>query len=187
MTLAAQLEAILFFKAEPLTTKELAALVEKTVEEIDTTLGELSATLSGRGIVLVRNGDEVMLETAPEAAELIKTLVKETLSRDLGKAALEVLSLVLYRGPVSKSEIDYVRGVNSSFILRNLMIRGLVERAETTGKQRSFQYKPTFELLAHLGVKNVEELPEYTEVQVELAKVADTVTEKTDSAPETHE
>lgn len=173
MTLAAQLEAILFFKAEPLTVKELAALLEKTTEEVAAALDELSGQLSGRGVVLVRNGDEVMLETAPEAAELIKALVKDTLSRDLGKAGLEVLSLVLYRGPVSKHDIDYVRGVNSSFILRNLMIRGLVERVEASGKQRGFLYKPTFDLLSHLGVKNVSDLPEYAEVQAELTKIAE--------------
>lgn len=179
MTLAAQLEAILFFKAEPLTVQELATVLEKTSEEVNAALTELDEQLSGRGVVLVRNGDEVMLETAPEAAELVKALVKESLSRELGKAGLEVLSLVLYRGPVSKHDIDYVRGVNSSFILRNLMVRGLVERVEAAGKQRGFLYKPTFDLLSHLGIKTVHDLPEYDEVQAELGKVAEALAEKT--------
>ena len=72
---------------------------------------------------------------------------------------LEVLAIVLYKGPLSKIEIDYVRGVNSVFTLRNLLVRGLVERAAIKNSG-GFIYRPTFQLLQFLGVKSLEELPE---------------------------
>jgi len=109
-----------------------------------------------------------MLGTAPEMGELIEALIKEELSKDLGKAGLETLSIVLYRGPISRSKIDYIRGVSSTFILRNLLVRGLVERVSNPDDQRSFLYKPTFELLSYLGISRIEDLPEYDAVKQEL-------------------
>jgi segregation and condensation protein B len=89
-------------------------------------------------------------------------------------AGLETLSIVLYLGPVSRSEIDYIRGVNSNFILRNLLMRGLVERIEHETDKRSLKYRPTFELLSFLGIGSVEELPEYetTRAEIEARKEA---------------
>ena len=81
---------------------------------------------------------------------------------------METLSIVLYRGPVRKSEIDYIRGVNSATILRNLLVRGLVERKTDENNQRSFFYLPTFELLSYLGISELKELPEYEQTQKEI-------------------
>lgn len=163
LSLSARIEAILFFKTEPVTKGDLVRLLSVTPEEVEKGLNELDTHLEGRGVVLVRNEDAYILQTAPAASKIIEDIAKEELSRDLGKASLEVLSLVLYRGPISKSDIDYIRGVNSSFIIRNLMVRGLIERDEKSGG-RSFVYKPTFELLSHLGIKNITELPEYSDI-----------------------
>jgi hypothetical protein len=103
-----------------------------------------------------------------EASSLIKDLTKEELTRDLGKAGLETLSIVLYQGPISRREIDYVRGVNSNFILRNLLVRGLVEKIENPKDQRSFLYRPSFDLLSYLGISRTDDLPEYANVKKEL-------------------
>lgn len=168
LSLEAQIEAALFFKAEPLTTKKLALLLGVDEQKIEESLNKFEENLSGRGIVLVRKNKEVMLETAAEASPIIESLVKEELSKDIGKAGLEVVSIVLYRGPVTKRDIDYIRGVNSSLVLRNLLIRGLVERSENRGARGSFIYQPTFTLLSHLGLKNIEELPEYDIVKKEI-------------------
>ena len=84
---------------------------------------QLEQDLKGRGLSLVRTDDEVMLGTAKEFSGLIEDLAKEELSRDLGKAGLETLSIVLYLGPITRADIDYIRGVNSQFILRALLIR----------------------------------------------------------------
>jgi segregation and condensation protein B len=168
MNLDAQIESILFWKGESMSVKKLADILKKTPQEIETALGELEANLLGRGVQLVRKEDEVLLGTRSEMGPIIEALVKEELVRDLGKAGLETLSIILYRGPVSRRDIDYIRGVNSQFILRNLLVRGLVEKVQNPEDQRTFLYKPTFELLGHLGLGSLSDLPEYNEVRQEI-------------------
>ncbi|HEY4506511.1 MAG TPA: SMC-Scp complex subunit ScpB [Candidatus Paceibacterota bacterium] len=164
MNLEQKIEAILFYKGEPMAETELVHIFRESSEAISEALGKLESSLTERGVRLVRNGKEVELRTASEASGMLEELRKEELSKDLGKAAVETLAIVLYRGPISRSEIDYIRGVNSSFILRSLMIRGLVEREANEKDQRSFLYRPTIELLSHLGVSKVEDLPDYQSV-----------------------
>jgi len=168
MDLSAKIESILFFKSEPLTRATLAKLTNTNVGLIDEALEELKTKLTGRGLVILEKGNEVMLGTAPEYTDLIEGLIKEELSRDLGKAGLETLAIVIYEGPLSRAEIDYVRGVNSSFILRHLLVRGLVERLPKPGDARTFLYGPTFDLLKYLGVAKIEDLPEYEALRQEL-------------------
>ncbi len=168
MTTDLLIEALLFFKNEPITVKKIAAAIEKTEKEVEDALAQIEASFATRGIRLMRNGNEVMLATAPEASDLIAKITKEELTRDLGKAGLEVLSIILYKGPISRREIDYIRGVNSNFIVRNLLVRGLVEKTESKEGERSFTYKPTFELLSYMGINKIEDMPEYTNMQKEL-------------------
>ena len=165
MTLDSQIEAILFFKGEPVAIKKLAEILAVREDSIKEALKQLAEKLTGRGLTLIENAGEVMLGTAAEASELIEGIKKEELSKDLGKAALETLSIVLYHGPISRPDIDYIRGVNSSFILRNLMVRGLAERLPNPNDTRSFLYRPTFDLLQYLGVTRVEDLPEFESVR----------------------
>lgn len=170
MSIDAKLEAILFFKAEPLSIKKLAQILKTDETEIKNALEILKEKLLGRGVTLVEKDDEVMLGTAPEASGIVEELSREELSRDLGKAGLETLSIVLYRGPITRSGIDYIRGVNSTFILRNLLIRGLVEKIPNPSDQRSFLYRATFDLLSHLGIPRVEDLPEYGSTNESIEK-----------------
>jgi segregation and condensation protein B len=167
--LSVRIEAVLFWKGEPITIEELSALLGAHLPDIESALGELDALFKSRGIAIVRSHNTVMLGTSPDTASLIETLRKEELSRDLGKAGLETLSIILYKGPLSRKEIDYIRGVNSTFIIRNLMIRGLVVRIEEGKDGRSFRYQPSIELLSYLGVQRVEDLPEFETVAKELA------------------
>ena len=127
----------------------------------------LKMSLSGRGLTLLQHDGKIALGTAKEAHGLIEKITKEELTRDLGKAGLETLSIVLYKGPVSRREIDYIRGVNSSFILRNLLMRGLIDRADDKGG-RGYSYKPSLDLLMHLGISHIEDLPDYQKVREEL-------------------
>lgn len=161
------IEAILFHKAEAVKVKELANILEVSEEDIVRGLDVLEEKLEGRGVALMRHNGSVMLGTTPETAVVIEKLIKDELDKELGKAGLEALSIVLYKGPISRSEIDYIRGVNSSYILRNMVMRGLVERT-TDPKRKMFVYNPTFELLSYLGVTSVHELPQYDEVQREM-------------------
>ncbi len=169
MNLDAKIEAVLFWKAEPLPLSRLAKILSATEEEIKTSISHLEDKLKGRGVSIIFKDDEVALRTSPDVSHLIENLSKEELTRDLGKAGLETLSIILYQGPISRREIDYVRGVNSNFILRNLLVRGLIERVDNPKDQRSFLYKPTFELLSFLGISKIEDLPEYGNVRKEIA------------------
>ncbi|MBP6060649.1 MAG: SMC-Scp complex subunit ScpB [Candidatus Pacebacteria bacterium] len=164
MNLEQKLEAILFWKGEPMSKKKLGEILSAGVEEINEALIKLKENLQNRGIALIENGDEVMLGTTPELSSLFENLRKEELNKELSKAALETLSIVLYKNGVSRAEIDYIRGVNSSFTLRALSVRGLIEKTTDAGDTRRFIYKPSFELLSFMGVKSVEELPEFRDV-----------------------
>jgi len=169
MNIGSKLEAILFWKGEPVNKKKLLSILECSNEELEQAITELENNLSTRGIRIIKNDDELEIRTAPEVSGLIEKLTKEELIRDLGKAGLETLSIILYKGPIKRSEIDYIRGVNSSFIIRNLLIRGLIERSnEKEGDGRGYYYKATIDLLAHLGVSKIEDLPEYNEIKAEM-------------------
>jgi len=168
MNKSSELEALLFFKGEPVAKKKLADLLTITGPELAQAIQELETNLQTRGLRLIQKEDVLELRTAPESAKLIEDLIKEDLHRDLGKAGLETLSIVLYKAPVTKRDIDYIRGVNSAFILRNLMIRGLVERTTSRDDARSFVYSPTTDMLAYLGIEKLTDLPEYGKVAEEI-------------------
>ena len=168
LTLDSQIEAVLFLKSEPMTRNLLAKILERNVEEINDALFVLEERLETRGITLISKEDKVTLATSPEMSDLIESIRKEELSKDLGKAGIETLSIILYKAPITRGEIDYLRGVNSNFILRNLLIRGLIEKVINPGDQRSYLYKPSLELLSFLGVSKVEDLPEYVSIQEEI-------------------
>jgi segregation and condensation protein B len=170
---SALIEALLFSRAEPWTIVELAKALNIGAQDTLDALSELETTASGRGIVLVRAGDSVTLGTHPEAHAVLSKLYKEELSKGLSKASIETLSVVMYGDEVTRGKIDYIRGVNSGFILRSLLVRGLVERKPYPRDRKRFMYLPTAELLASLGAASVEALPEYARIHAELAKAAE--------------
>ena len=109
---------------------------------------------------------------------LIEKIRKEEYNRDIGKAGLEALSAVLYRGPLTRSEIDFIRGVNSSQTLRTLTLRGLVRKIPNPKDERSFLYEPTTELLAQLGVSRMQDLPDYAQVRQKLQQLEEAYLQK---------
>ena len=183
MNLDAEIEAILYYKNEPVSVKSLATSVGRNESEIKEGINKLDVRLKDSGLVLISKDDLITLGTAPGASSLIEKMVKEDLAKDIGRASLDTLTIILYYGPISKVKIDNIRGVNSGFILRSLLIRGLITRIENEKDQRSFLYKPAVELLSYLGIKNVSELPEYIELREALDKNLNEIdtNEKTDS------
>ncbi len=171
-----QIEAILFYKNEPISIKEIGKLLGVSTEEAGKGVLDLKRKLEdgNRGLTLIQEGENMSLATAPEMVGLIEKIAKEELSKEIGKAGLETLSVILYKGAVSRREIDYIRGVNSNFILRNLLTRGLVERVENKADARSYLYKPTVELLAHLGLQSIDKLPEFEALQSEIKAIEET-------------
>ncbi|MFA6256932.1 MAG: SMC-Scp complex subunit ScpB [Candidatus Paceibacterota bacterium] len=177
--LETKIEAVLFFKGEPINLKKLEVLLKVSREEIAEAIIALKSSLSNRGVALVENGDEITLGTTPELSSLIEDLQKEELNKELSKASLETLSIILYRGGASRAEIDYIRGVNSSFTLRALSVRGLVEKTLDPKDSRRYIYKPSFEMLSYMGVRSVEELPDYFGVNNEIEVATKNLEEET--------
>jgi segregation and condensation protein B len=172
MNLDQKIEAILFMKGEPMTAKKLAELCDATKEEISGAINELEISLQNRGLVLVRKEDSVMLGTNPALGPMLEEMRKEELSKELSKASLETIAILLYKEGATRADIDYIRGVNSSFILRNLLVRGLVEKVIDPTDSRRYLYKPTFDLLSFLGVSNLSELPDFIDMKKTLDKNA---------------
>src|ERR1035437_2960961 len=184
MNLEQQIEAILFFKGEPVSRKKLADVLKVGQTEINEGVEKLKENLKNRGVVLMEKDNEIALGTAPELSKLIEDLQKEELNKDLSKASLETLSIVLYRNGATRAEIDYIRGVSSSFTLRALSVRGLVEKITDPKDNRRYLYKPSFETLSFMGVKSVEELPEYAEVKNSIDIAAKNLEEENERSSE---
>ncbi len=164
--------AILFAAGEPLAKKQLAGLLEIKEKELGSVLAALRKSVEVAGLALVEAGEDIELRTSAEAAPLVKKLWESERSRDLGKAGLETLATIAYQpggaGTGSKgatrSEIDWVRGVNSSASVRTLLLRGLIEGSEDAKDRRRIRYSLTTEALAHLGVTKTAGLPRYEEL-----------------------
>ena len=166
---SAALEAVLFAAGEPLSKKRVAALLAISPEELREAALQLRDHLEDTGLALIEAGEDLELRTAPEASSVVQKLRESELSRDLGKAGLETLAIILYKNGATRGEIDWVRGVNSTAALRSLSLRGLVSRAEDEHDRRRIRYAPTVEALAHLGVSSAKELPQYKEFAESLA------------------
>ncbi|HEY4515479.1 MAG TPA: SMC-Scp complex subunit ScpB [Candidatus Paceibacterota bacterium] len=171
MNLEQLIEAILFYKSEPVDLKWLCKVTDKSREEVRMALSKLKETTENGGVVLIENEEEVSLGTSPGASSLIEKIRKEELEGELGKAGLETLTVILYKGPISKTSIEYVRGVNSQYTIHNLLIRGLIEKIDNPGDARSVLYKPTTHLLLHLGIENIKKLPEYEIIKSKLNEI----------------
>jgi len=171
LPLEIKIESALFFKGGSMRVKELAQATTASDEEVREALKSLQMSLEGRGLRLILEKDEAALATAPETHEMIEIMRREELDGPLGKAGLETLAIIIFRGPLSRSDIEYVRGVNCSSILRSLMIRGLIERTDNPSDKRSFLYRPTTELPAYLGVSSLDAIPHYAELRENIEKV----------------
>jgi segregation and condensation protein B len=161
-------QAFLFSEGGELSRKKLVSLLECKEIELKEALNTLSARLEGSGVALVQTETSASLAVSKEASEVVQEALKCDLDRDIGDAGLEVLAIVLYIGPSTRSRIDYIRGVNSTSTLRNLLARGLLERIGNPDDAREYLYRPTVELLAHLGVTDLEKMPEYATITAEL-------------------
>ena len=161
--LSAAIEAILFVYGEPMDAKKIAKILKSKENFVKEAIEELSKKYSeeNRGLTLIVSDDKVQLATKPEFSSLMEEFIKDEFKEQLTPASLETLALIAYLGPLSRAQIDYYRGVNSSFILRSLLIRGLVDRFSDSQKSQGYLYRPSMDLLKYLGVSKIEELPEH--------------------------
>lgn len=167
-------ESLLFIRGEPFSVAELAKITKESKEVISAALEELSREYAERGIVLLEKNGEFQFGTNPENREWVEKFVKSEFTEDLTRASVETLAIIAYKGPLMRAEIDYIRGVNSSFMVRNLLMRGLVSRKENPKDARSYLYEISFDFLKHFGMTRVEELPQYAELRQKEITVPET-------------
>lgn len=168
----ASLEALLFLHGEPVAAKKISATLGVDIEAARTLLDDYASRLEAaeRGLWLLRDGEKVQLATKPAFGKLLEAFLKEEMSEDLTPASLETLAVISYFGPISRARIEYVRGVNSLFILRSLLVRGLIERFADPKNAATYLYRPSFDLLKHLGVRSAQELPAHDRYKTLLQK-----------------
>lgn len=158
--LKSQLESILLVSSKPISVSKLSEILSVKPKDVEAEINSLSQDYNERGIRLLRNNNQVQFVSAPENTDIIQNYLKDDLTGELTKPSLETLTIIAYRQPISKAEIEQIRGVNCSLILRNLLIRGLVE-AEYNKEKALTLYNATMDFLKYLGLNSVAELPDF--------------------------
>lgn len=164
--LKSKIESVLFVANRPMSVKKLTEVTGATKDEVAAALDEIAAVrnVDGSGVRLLRNAGEAQLSTSPENSTMVQEYLKDETTGELSKPSLETLTIIAYRGPVSKAELEQIRGVNCSLILRNLLMRGLVE-AEGEPYDPRTVFQVTMDFVRFLGVASVEELPDYDKLR----------------------
>ena len=162
MSIEGKIESILFVASKPISLGALAKALHETPKEIEMALTHLEARYlePNSGLRLLRRDQDVQLATDPANVDAIEGFVREEATGELTRAQLETLTVVAYRGPVTRPEIEQIRGVNCAVIIRILQVRGLIEEQENRALAMPV-YTISFDALGHLGIRSVMELPEY--------------------------
>ena len=169
LPLSVKLEAILFVAAEPVTAAQLAAALDVAPSVIERGLNELDDSLSTRGLRLQRHAGRVQLTTAPQLAELIERFLGLEATTHLSRAALETLAIIAYQQPVTRPQIDAIRGVNSDSMLKSLLNKGLIlESGRADGPGRPILYSTAPEFLQHFGLNSILEMPPLAKPEEEM-------------------
>lgn len=156
------IESLLLVSDRPLSIDTISKKVNLSKKETNALIIELQEKFNTieSGIHIIESWGKVQFSTNPECEEIVKDFVKEEINSNLSDASLETLTIIAYRGPITKSEIEAIRGVNCSVILKNLMIKGLIE-SELNKEKMSDEYNITVDFLKYLGINNAKELPNY--------------------------
>ena len=165
--LKASLEAVLFVAPVPVNLAQLASALETTEAEVEAGLQELAQDYQERGLRIQRHAGRIQLTTAPEVGEIVERFLGLEINSHLSQAALEALSIVAYEQPVTRPEVDNIRGVNSDGVMRSLLHKGLIQdvgRAEGPG--RPILYATTPEFLQQFGLNSIEEMPDLEKEQL---------------------
>lgn len=171
--LQAALEGVLFMHGDAISMKRLGDLLSVDEETLKRTIFAYAESLAGegRGLLLLVQDDKVSLVTKPSVSEITKRIAREEFDSPLTPASLETLAIIAYAGPCTRARIDYIRGVNSSFILRNLSVRGLVEKKKDAKNAQSPMYQVSMDFLRYVGAADCGTLPAYDEYKKELERL----------------
>lgn len=160
------IEALLFVADGPVALEELAQAVGCDKETVEQATQRLSERLAGRGVRLMHVGSQVQMVTAPEAGPIVERFLGLNVSAKLSPAALETLAIIAYRQPITRAQIEEIRGTNSEGVLRTLLARSLIApvgRLDQVG--RPVLFGTTFEFLQYFGLKSLAELPKLPDPQ----------------------
>jgi segregation and condensation protein B len=166
--LQAAVEAILFVAGESITPAQIASVVEQPVSMVNAALAALGEKYQTSGLALQFNRGKVLLTSSPYHAAVVERFLGLDPSAKLSRAAIETLTIISYRQPITRPQVDAIRGVNSDGVIRTLQNKGLIEevgRAESPG--RPVLYATTLEFLQHFGLTSIDELPPF-EINEEL-------------------
>ncbi len=171
LPLSVKLEALLFVAAEPVPTAQLATALDVSASVVERGLNELDASLQSRGLRLQRHAGRVQLTTAPQLAELIERFLGLEATSHLSRAALETLAIIAYQQPVTRPQIDSIRGVNSDSMMKSLLSKNLIlEFGRADGPGRPILYSTTPEFLQHFGLNSILEMPPLARPEEEESK-----------------
>ena len=171
LPLSVKLEALLFVAAEPVPTAQLATALDVSASVVERGLNELDASLQSRGLRLQRHAGRVQLTTAPQLAELIERFLGLEATSHLSRAALETLAIIAYQQPVTRPQIDSIRGVNSDSMMKSLLSKNLIlESGRADGPGRPILYSTTPEFLQHFGLNSILEMPPLARPEEEESK-----------------
>jgi len=160
-SIQSNIESLLFIAQRPLSIKKISALVHESEHDIKEALAVLSEEYQKdrHGFIIVINQDHVEFISNPKNSDLVREYTKEEVAGELTRAGLETLTVISYRGPVTKVEIEQIRGVHCTLVLRNLLLRGYIESSDGAESERT--YSISMDFLRHLGVQSIAELPDY--------------------------
>lgn len=159
-----KITAIIFAAGRPVKLSELTKSLERPREEVKTALTELKEQFSQTGINLLEKDEKYQFVTAPDTADAVSRFLSAEVREKLTEAALETLAIIAYKQPISRAEIEAIRGVNSQYILRQLLIRGLIEKTVAPDDARRLVYKTTIDFMRHLGITDPKQLPDFEEL-----------------------
>lgn len=161
-SIRSKIESLLFISAKPLTISQLAGLLKIDKKEIIKSADELLTDYKIReaGVQIIKDGNRYQMVSAPANAKIIQQFLKDETTGELSRPSLEALTIIAYRGPVTKIDLDRVRGVNCALILRNLLLRGLIEGKFDKKKNETY-YRATFDFIRFIGLNDIKELPDY--------------------------
>ena len=168
MDLKPLIESLLFVAGRPVSLKELARVTGKKEAEVAELLAALIAEKKNTGIVILEQNRSYLMSTNPQNSEAVKSFLNTDLREKLTDAAIETLAIITYKQPVSRAEIEAIRGVNSQYTIRLLLMRGLVEKVQSPKDNRSHYYQTTHEFLQHLGLSSVKDLPDFAELTAKV-------------------
>lgn len=169
LKLQVRIEAVLFVASTSVSSNQLATILDETPHSIEKALEKLAKSQKARGIRLQRTSQGVQLTSAPEAAADVENFLQlEEITR-LTRASLEALAIIAYEQPVTRPQIDSIRGVNSDSVLRTLLRHGLIEEVgRTEGPGRPILYATTPDFLGHFGLSSIDDLPTL-DIEADLA------------------